>query len=57
MPVVQMNQTERAELLYTLGLAAVKQGDVSVGRALIEESVETHPQHFEAAARALEALK
>lgn len=57
LPVVQMNQTERAELLYTLGLAAVKQGDVSVGRSLIEEAVETHPQHFEAAARALEALK
>lgn len=57
LPVVQMNQTERAELLYTLGLAAVKQGDVRVGRALIAESVETHPQHFEAAARALEALE
>lgn len=57
MPVVPMNQTERAELLYTLGLAAVKQGDVSVGRSLIEEAVETHPQHFEAAARALDALK
>ncbi|WP_149140294.1 tetratricopeptide repeat protein [Gemmobacter caeruleus] len=57
LPVVEMTQTERAELLYTLGLTAVKQGDVSVGRNLLEEAVETHPQYFEAAARSLEALK
>lgn len=57
LPVIEMTQAERAELLYTLGLTAVKQGDVSVGRNLLEEAVETHPQHFEAAARSLEALK
>ena len=52
-----MTQTERAELLYTLGLAAVKQGDVSVGRNLLQEAVDTHPQYFEAAARSLAALQ
>ncbi|SEN05986.1 Tetratricopeptide repeat-containing protein [Gemmobacter aquatilis] len=57
MPVIPMTQTERAELLYTLGLAAVKQGDVNVGRGLLEQAVETHPQYFEAAARSLEALE
>jgi len=57
LPVVPMTQTERAELLYTAALAAVKQGDVSVGRSLLEQAVETHPQYFEAAARSLEALK
>ncbi|GHC49207.1 tetratricopeptide repeat protein [Neogemmobacter tilapiae] len=57
LPVVSMTQKERAELLYTLALAAVKQGDLSVGRQLMEEAVDTHPQHFEAAARSLEALK
>jgi Flp pilus assembly protein TadD len=57
MPVVEMTQTERAELLYTLALTAVKQGDVNVGKGLMEEAVETHPQHFEAAARSLEALE
>ncbi|MBL8562404.1 MAG: tetratricopeptide repeat protein [Gemmobacter sp.] len=57
LPVVEMTQAERAELLYTLGLAAVKHGDVAVGRNLLEEAVETHPQHFEAAARSLEALR
>lgn len=57
LPVVQMTQKERAELLYSMGLTAVKQGDVNVGRQLIQEAVETHPQHFEAAARSLAALE
>ena len=57
LPVVEMTQKERAELLYSMGLTAVKQGDVNVGRQLIQEAVETHPQHFEAAARSLEALE
>jgi Flp pilus assembly protein TadD len=56
LPVIQMTQTERAELLHTLGLAAIKQGDVSVGKGLLQEALDTHPQHFEAAARSLAAL-
>jgi Tfp pilus assembly protein PilF len=56
LPVVRMTQTERAELLYSMGLAAVKQGDVSTGKGLLQQAVDTHPQHFEAAARSLEAL-
>lgn len=57
LPVIPMSQTERAELLYTMGLGAVKQGDTQVGRALLSEAVETHPQYFEAAARSLAALE
>lgn len=57
LPVLPMSQTERAELLYTLGLAAVKRGDVQIGKGLLRDAVETHPQHFEAAARALQALE
>jgi len=56
LPVVHMTQTERAELLYSMALAAIKQGDVSVGKGLLNQAIETHPQHFEAAARSLEAL-
>lgn len=56
LPVVRMSQTERAELLYSMGLAAIKQGDVSVGKGLLNQAIETHPQHFEAATRSLEAL-
>lgn len=56
LPVLRMTQTERAELLYSMGLAAIKQGDVSVGKGLLNQAIETHPQYFEAAARSLEAL-
>lgn len=56
LPVVEMTQTERAELLYTAALAAIKQGDVSVGKGLLQSAIDTHPQHFEAASRSLAAL-
>ncbi len=56
LPVIEMTQTERAQLLYTLGLTAVKQGDVNVGKTLMEDAIDTHPQYFEAAVRSLEAL-
>lgn len=57
LPVLPVTQEERAQLLYTLALAAVKQGDVAIGKGLLEEAVETHPQHFEEAARSLRALQ
>jgi Flp pilus assembly protein TadD len=56
LPVIEMSQIERAELLYTAALAAIKQGDINVGRSLLAQAVETHPQHFEAAARSLESI-
>jgi tetratricopeptide (TPR) repeat protein len=56
LPVVDMTQTERAELLYTAALAAIKKGDTSVGKRLLQQAVDTHPQFFEAASRSLEAL-
>lgn len=57
LPVMEMTQTERAQLLYTLGLAAVKAGDVAIGKGLIKDAIDTHPQHFEAATRSLRALE
>ncbi|SFJ72133.1 tetratricopeptide repeat protein [Celeribacter neptunius] len=57
LPVMEVTQTERAQLLYTLGLAAVKAGDVSIGKGLIKEAIDAHPQHFEAAVRSLRALE
>lgn len=56
MPIISMTQTEKAMLLYTAGLSAIKQGDIVIGRGLLEEAIETHPQHFEEATRALAAL-
>ncbi|GAD54587.1 tetratricopeptide repeat protein [Limimaricola cinnabarinus] len=57
LPVIPLSQTERAQLLYTLALTAIKQSDVTIGRGLLREAVDTHPQHFEEAARALRALE
>ena len=56
LPVVQMTQVERAQLLHTMGLAAIKQNDIVTGKSLLNDAIETHPQHFEEAARALAAL-
>ncbi|MAM62515.1 tetratricopeptide repeat protein [Maritimibacter sp. UBA3975] len=57
MPVVDMSQIERAQLLHTLALAAIKQGDVTIGKTLLQEAIDTHPQHFEEAVRAMRALE
>ena len=46
-----------AQRNYTMALTAIKQGDVSTGKQLLREAVDTHPQHFETAARALAALE
>jgi len=56
LPLIKISQEERAQLLYTLGLTAVKQGKTSIGRGLFEDAIETHPRHFEAAVRSLDAL-
>ncbi|WP_298802344.1 tetratricopeptide repeat protein, partial [uncultured Lentibacter sp.] len=56
LPVIPMTQVERAQLLHTLGLSAIKQGDVETGKGLLREAINTHPQHFEAAVRSLRAL-
>jgi hypothetical protein len=56
LPVIKMTQIERAQLLYTMALAAIKQGDVQIGKGLLQESIDTHPQYFDAAVRSLAAL-
>lgn len=57
LPIVPMTQTERAQLLHTLALGAIKQGDVTIGKGLLRQAIDTSPQHFEAAVRSLEALE
>ena len=44
LPVIPMTQEERAQLLYTLALTAIKQNDVTIGRGLLEEAVDSHPR-------------
>ncbi|GAB5437236.1 tetratricopeptide repeat protein [Falsiruegeria mediterranea] len=57
LPVIPMDQMERAQLLHTMALSAIKQGDVSTGKGLLREAIATHPQHFEEAVRSLRALE
>ena len=57
LPVLQTTQTERAQLMYTLGLSAIKQGDVSIGKGLLRDAIDTHPQHSPEAARSLDTLE
>lgn len=56
LPLVDMTQTERAQFLHTMAIAAIRQGDVNVGRTMLEEAIDTHPRHFDQAVRALRAL-
>jgi Flp pilus assembly protein TadD len=57
LPIISMTQVERAQLLHTLALTAIKQNDVTIGKGLLREAIDTHPQHFEAAVRSLRALE
>ncbi|MEP3346975.1 MAG: tetratricopeptide repeat protein [Litoreibacter sp.] len=57
LPIIQVTQVERAQLLHTLALSAIKQGDTETGKSLLQEAIETHPQHFEAAVRSLRTLE
>ena len=57
LPVVPMTQVERAQLLHTVALTAIKQNDISTGKGLLREAIDTHPQHFEEAVRSLRALE
>ncbi len=57
MPVIPMTQIERAQLLNTMGISAVKQGDVNTAKNLFREAIATHPQHFDEAVRSLRALE
>ena len=57
LPVVPMTQIERAQLLHTMALTAIKQNDITIGKSLLVDAIETHPQFFEEATRALEALE
>lgn len=57
LPVIPMTQIERAQLLHTIALTAIKQNDVTIGKGLLREAIDTHPRHFEEAVRSLRALE
>jgi len=57
LPLIQASQVERAQLLHTMALAAIKQGDTDTGRTLLAQAIESHPRHFEAAVSSLNKLE
>ncbi len=56
LPIIPMTDTERAQLMYEIARVAQRRGDTEVAINLLQQAIETHPQHFEAAAAALAAL-
>ncbi len=56
LPLVRMTQEERAMLLHTMGIAAIRKGDTNIGRTLLQDAIDTHPRHYGEAVRALRAL-
>ncbi len=56
LPIMNMTSTEKAQLLYNLGLEAVRNGDINEAKGLFADALETHPQFFSEAAAALESL-
>ena len=57
LPVVPMTEVERAQLLHNIALQAIRNGDIDIARGLLEEAIDTHPQHFAEAADKLAALE
>jgi len=56
LPVIRMTQEERAKLLYSIAVLAMKNGDDDVARGLLQQAIDTHPRYFANAVRTLEAL-
>jgi len=57
LPVIPMTEVEKAELLYTLALTAIKQDDTDIARGLLETAIDTHPRYGKGADRFLAALQ
>ncbi len=57
LPAVPMTETEKAMLLNNLGVIALRTGRTDVAKGLFAAAVETHPQHYAAAASRLAALE
>ncbi|TVS04812.1 MAG: hypothetical protein EA407_03345 [Rhodobacteraceae bacterium] len=57
LPLVRMTQHERAKMLFTMAIAAIRKGDTTIGRTLLQDAIDTHPQHYDEAVRALRALE
>lgn len=57
LPVLTVNEEERAILFHNIGVIALRRGDVSAAKGLFTLAVEAHPRHYPAAAEKLAALE
>lgn len=57
LPVIPMTGTEKAQLLHNIALQAIRNGDVDLGKGMLEEAIDVHPRHFDEAVRKLAALE
>ncbi len=57
LPIIQVSQGEKAQLLHTIALNAIRRGDKVVAEALLQDAIDEHPQHFESAIQSLRALR
>lgn len=57
LPVLPLTETEKAQLLHNIALQAIRAGKVETGKGLLQEAIETHPQHFPEAVNKLAALE
>ncbi len=56
LPLVPLNDAEKAVLLNNLGIIAMRQGQEQIARGLFAAAVDAHPEHYPAAANKLAAL-
>lgn len=57
LPVVTVNEVERATLLHNIAVIALRRGDQDQAKGLLTMALEAHPRHYTAAAEKLAALE
>lgn len=57
LPLVSVNEEERATLLHNIGVIALRRGDTEQAKGLFTMAVEAHPRFYPAAAEKLAALE
>lgn len=55
-PSLSLGQDERARIMHTIALAAIRNGDHETARSLLRNALQVHPRHFEDADRLLDQL-
>ncbi|MEL6425926.1 MAG: tetratricopeptide repeat protein [Pseudomonadota bacterium] len=57
LPVMPLNEEERAQLYHNLALVALRSGNQDIAKGLLQQAVDEHPRYFPAAADKLAALQ